>query len=84
MAHGIDFAGTNRYYGPPKGMEDEVYGIPAMKTERYIVTAWQLSPEELVEVNKTGVVFISFMGETLTPHFVGSVITMTELLEDEK
>lgn len=83
MGIGIDFSGANRFYGPPKGMEDEVYGIPAMKTERCIVTAWQLSPEELAEVNKTGIVFLSLMCEVLVPHFIGSVGTMTEHLEHE-
>jgi hypothetical protein len=84
MATGVNFSGTNRFYGPPEGMENEVVGIPAMKTDRCIVTAWQLTPEELAEVAKTGIVFLSFMSENLVPHYVGSVVSMSEFLEYEK
>lgn len=47
--------------------------LPVFMDGRTVVSAWKLSPEELAEIQQTGVVFLSIMsGTAVFPCYVGS------------
>lgn len=74
MAHAVDFPGSNFKFTAPEGRED----VGDLHTFRQPngpcnVSCWQLTPEELEEVNRTGRVFLSVLsGRMFFPAFVGS------------
>lgn len=83
MAHGVDFQGSNRYYGPPQGKEDAVVGIPAFTNGVCVITCWKLTDEEIAEISKTKRVYVSMMsGSNLCPHYIGLEGTVRELNAD--
>lgn len=63
----IDFLYANITLGPPKGLEDKVLEIKAFRGQEYITGCYSLSPEELEEINRTGVLWVSFMGNAWPP-----------------
>lgn len=74
MAHAIDFPGSNFTFTAPPGRDD----VSDLHTFRQPngpsnVSCWQLTPEELAEVNRTGCIWLSVMsGRAFFPTFVGS------------
>lgn len=73
MATPVSFPGSNHTFGPPKGQEDSVASLETFVNGECIVSAWQLSQEELAEVARTGRVYLSVhSGHILFPVFVGS------------
>lgn len=81
MGRPVDFAGTNMTLGPPKGMtEDQVQTVKAYHGNGQFVLCWKMSPEELDEINATGMVWLSLMGTGLQPSFVGSESEVLKLL----
>jgi hypothetical protein len=66
---GIPFTQANDILGAPKGMEKEVYGLPIYRhpDEPWIISCWELTPEELAEVQRTGVVYLHVWSNTTFP-----------------
>lgn len=70
----VSFPESNAVFNPPEGVsEDEVYPVYAFKGQDStgyptVITCWQLSKEDLEEIQQTGVVWLGFMGG-LPPHY---------------
>lgn len=83
MSEPVKFDGANFNFGPPVGLEEMVGHLPCFLNGRSVVSAWKLSPEELAEVNRTGVVFITIMsGRSVFPMYVGSEETVKDVASD--
>ncbi len=82
MGRGVNFDGSNKVYGAPEG-RDDVAPLHVFANDACIVSCWELTPEELVEINRTGRVFLSsFSGRTLFPVFVGSERVVASVVAD--
>lgn len=78
-----DFPGANFTYGPPPGREETVGSLRVFKNGRCIVSAWDLTDDELDEIIKTRRVFLSsFSGDVLFPVYVGSETTTRSVVLD--
>ena len=84
MAEAVDFPGSNFVFRAPEGRDD----IRDLHTFRQPdgpanVCCWRLTPEELAEANRTGLVFLSVMsGRDFYPAFVGSEETVRSVVVD--
>ena len=38
----------------------------------YVITAWEMTPEELKEINETGIVYLSIVGTSVPPVLLSS------------
>lgn len=64
--------GANAVMGAPKGMEDEVVGLPIIRTdEGWQISRWDPTPEERSAINRGAYVRLWVMG----PHPVISIDT---------
>lgn len=82
MGYAVDFPGTNMMLGAPQGSEN-VEPMRTFTNGHCSVSCWELNPEELAEVNRTGRIFISVLsGRTQPPVFVGSEGVMRGFLVD--
>lgn len=54
----------------PEG-DDRVEDLVVFINRGNTVTAWELTPEELENVMRTGIVYVSLMGQGMPPMFVG-------------
>lgn len=70
----INFLYANLILGAPKGMEDKVTPIHAFRGKNYVTGCYQFSAKELEEINKTGVLWLSFMGPNWPPVRVDAFI----------
>lgn len=72
------FEGQNLVFGKPANMTDEqCFSLPAWKgvipiddkgtTVPAIISCWRLSKEDMEEIQKTGVVWLSVIGDSLPP-----------------
>jgi hypothetical protein len=82
----VDFPQANNTLGKPADMTDEqCLPLPVHhyqqalgsnpesgdpETLPAIISCWKLSPEELEEINRTGVVWVNTLGRTLAPFSV--------------
>lgn len=83
MAQGVDFPGTNKFYGAPPGKEDAVVGIPVFTNGVCVITCWEFTDEELAEILRTRRVYMSMMsGPHLFPHYIGLENQVRELNAD--
>lgn len=74
---GVKFPQQTTVYGKPEGWKDEdCYGLPVnqayyQNSNGYgvpcLISCWQLSPEELEEVKRTGKIFLSITGAGMPP-----------------
>lgn len=71
MAEAIRFEGCNTVLKAPAG-RDDVADMFGYSYRNGFVACWQLTPEELEEINRTGCVYVSIMGSSIPPSFVGS------------
>ncbi|GLV21961.1 hypothetical protein TomMM35A_18140 [Sphingobium sp. TomMM35A] len=84
MAYAVDFAGSNFTFKAPEGRDD----VSDLHTFRQRggpcnVSCWQLTPDEIAEVNRTGRIFLSVMsGLTFFPVFVGSEARVRSVVVD--
>lgn len=84
MAHAINFLGSNFTFAAPPDRDD----ICDLHTFRQPdgpcnVSCWELTPEELAEVNRTGRVFLSVMsGRTFYPALLGSESVVRSVVID--
>lgn len=84
MGHGVDFFGSNRKYGPPPGVsEDQCATLHVFSNGACIVSAWEFTDEEILEIVRTRRAFLSvWSGATLFPVFVGSENVTRGLVAD--
>lgn len=81
MGCGVAFEGVNVVY---KGGHPDVADLPVFTNGRHVVSAWELSPEEVAEVVRTGRVYLAVLTHgPLLPAFVGSEATARELVEND-
>lgn len=66
--HPAEFPQVNKRLGAPKGCEGEVGALPVCTDGNVCVSCWELTPEELEIVKRTGKIFLFvFSGETQPP-----------------
>lgn len=80
--HPISFPQQNNVLGKPADMtDDQCNSLPVHHYEQEvgkdekgnsikwpsIVSCWQLTPEELEEVQRTGIIWVNTLGHTLAP-----------------
>jgi hypothetical protein len=83
MASAVSFPGANMVLRAPAGQEETVSDLHTFTNGLCSVSCWELSPEELAEVSRTGKVFISiFSGRTQPPVFVGDEEAVRSLVVD--
>jgi hypothetical protein len=79
----ITFNGHNCTLAAPKGDEDRVTPLPIFRNGVQCVSAWELSPAELEEIARTGIVWLSvWSGLTQPPVYVGGKQQVRELTAD--
>ena len=67
MTEGVGFEGANSvFYGDGKTARD----LAVFVDGKQIISAWRLTPDEIVEVQRTGVVWLSVRGTALPPVLV--------------
>ena len=67
MATPERFPEANLLLGPPQGCETDVNPLPVRRLEGCLVSCWRLTAEELAEVQRTGVVWLSVWGRRTQP-----------------
>lgn len=67
MAVGIAFPEANGMLGPPPGSEADVYPLPVRRVVGAFVSCWRPSPEEIAEILRTGVIWLSVWGAVSQP-----------------
>ena len=65
MANAVGFEGANKVFHAPKGMET-CRDLQVFQSSEEIISCWRFSEDELAEINRTGVVWLSVSG-TVTP-----------------
>lgn len=82
MGFPVQFEGANVLLRAPEGAEN-VSDMHTFTNGMCSVSCWELSPEELAEVNRTGRVYLSvFSGRTQPPVFVGDEATVRSVVVD--
>lgn len=76
MAQGVGFEGANVVYQAPKG-DDNCVDLETFADGQQIISCWRLSEEELAEVARTGVVWVSVVGTVLIPLYVSGTALLT-------
>ncbi|MGL4631537.1 MAG: hypothetical protein ACRCVT_10060 [Leadbetterella sp.] len=75
----VEFDQANIVFNKPEGMTDEECApCPAWNGQDWqgnplIVTCWQLSPEELKQINETGQMWLGILSNGLPPHWMSTV-----------
>lgn len=83
MAAPVDFTGTNLVLNPPDGEEDRVSAMRAFTNGHVVVSCWELTPEEIEFVVRTGRIFVAqWSGKTIFPTFVGDARSTRALVAD--
>lgn len=67
MAQPKDFPEANVVLGPPLGCEDSVVQMQVRRMDGSIVSCWRLDQEEIEEIVRTGVVWLSVWGAHTQP-----------------
>jgi hypothetical protein len=78
MAKGISFPESNAVLGAPTPEDAAAGTVYALPIHRYrdldnqpqVLSKWELTPEELAEVKRTGVVWFSCWGTTHPPMWI--------------
>lgn len=84
MGHGIKWECANAAYAPPPGVsEDQCSTLHVFRNKHCIVSCWELTPEELKEIARTGRVFLSvWSAGQLAPTLVGSESVVHAVVAD--
>ena len=73
MANPVVIMGANLLLKPPPGMEGEVQDLHAFRNDDMVISAWQLSDEEIKDVVQSGgMIYLAVLGDTIAPAFVAS------------
>ncbi|MUO30799.1 MULTISPECIES: hypothetical protein [Rhizobium/Agrobacterium group] len=71
MAQPVKFDGANMVLRAPAGQEETVSDLYTYTNGHCSVSCWQLTADELAEVNRTGRLFLSvFFGRSQPPVFI--------------
>jgi hypothetical protein len=71
MASPVGFVGSNNIYlAPEETSQEECCDLPVYVDEMQTISCWRLSKEELEEVNRTGVVWLSILSHVIYPQKV--------------
>lgn len=73
MAQPVGFEGVNAVYRAPPGQtQEQCLDLQLFRDEegRQLISCWRLTPEELILVQKTGVVWLSITGLNMPPVLV--------------
>jgi hypothetical protein len=82
MAEAVPFFGANKVFRAPEGRED-VSDLHTFANGIANVSAWRLSAEELAEVNRTDIVFLSVLSaDVFYPVYLGSEDSVRLLVAD--
>lgn len=74
MGKPAEFPEQNVVFTAPPGVSPEECGdLPALRGNGRIVSAWQLSAEEIARVVETGIVWHCVWGDVPYPVFVGAL-----------
>jgi hypothetical protein len=77
MAVPASFEESNAVLGKPADMSaDECEALSVLRVQYpdgkiAVVSCWKLTAEELAEINRTGRVWLTIMGVTMPPAFIG-------------
>lgn len=72
MGHAVKFPGCNAVFTAPEG-RDDIYDLHLFRNRTANVMAFELTEDELAEINRTGRVFASVLsGPTFYPIAIGS------------
>jgi len=82
MGSGIGFIGCNRIFKAPPGEEERVVPLAVHDNGTNITVCWELTQDELKQINEKGRVFVTFWSRGLSPHFVGSEDTVRQFIAD--
>jgi len=78
----VQFSGANMLLRAPEGAEN-VSDMHTFTNGMCSVSCWELSAEELAEVNRTGRIYLSvFSGRTQPPVFVGDEESVRSIVVD--
>ncbi|MBS4056529.1 MAG: hypothetical protein KGZ82_04340 [Bacteroidales bacterium] len=74
----LKFKEHNQQLGPPQGMsEDECASLPVFTDGKQCISCWELSPEEIDKVKRTGRIWLSVMsGKTQPPVWLSAEETV--------
>ncbi|MDW9573405.1 hypothetical protein GOA73_08450 [Sinorhizobium meliloti] len=82
MGAPVQFEGANMLLRAPEGAEN-VSDMHTFTNGMCSVSCWQLSADELAEINRTGRIYLSvFSGRTQPPVFVGDEETVRSIVVD--
>lgn len=82
MASPVQFDGANTLMRAPDGAEN-VQDMYVFRNAHAAVSCWELSPEEIAEISRTGKVFLSvLMGGAQPPVYVGSEDAVRSVVVD--
>lgn len=82
MAHPVNFIGVNRNYVAAPGEEDRVGTLPVRREGAVTISCWELTPEELEKVKRTGRIYLGVFGTGQPPVYVGDEATTREACID--
>ncbi len=83
MASPTIILGANLVLKPPPGMEGEVQDLHAFRNEEMVISAWQLSDEEVKDVVQSGgMIYLAVLSDTIQPVFVASEHAMRGFSRD--
>jgi len=76
----VPFPEQNRTLRPPRNMtEEECSSLDVYSNGEQCISCWKLTPEEMMEVLQTGVVWVQiFSGDTQPPILIGVSRPFTE------
>ncbi|MBK8197000.1 MAG: hypothetical protein IPK75_01430 [Acidobacteria bacterium] len=72
MATPKQITGANLVMRAPPGDEDRVGDLHVYRNRGGLVSAWQLSDEEVAEIVRTRTVYLSIMGGGMPPVYLGA------------
>jgi hypothetical protein len=74
----VKFKEQNQQLGPPPGMsEDECSPLPVFTDGKQCISCWELSPEEIEKVKRTGRIWLSVVsGQTQPPVWMSAEETV--------
>lgn len=82
MGAPVQFEGANMLLRAPEGAEN-VSNMHTFTNGMCSVSCWELSADELAEINRTGRIYLSvFSGRTQPPVFVGDEETVRSIVVD--
>ncbi|MDP3452063.1 MAG: hypothetical protein Q8R90_03820 [Bacteroidales bacterium] len=74
----VKFKEQNQQLGPPPGIsEEECSPLPVYTDGKQCISCWELTPEEIAKVSKTGRIWLSVLsGQTQPPVWLSAAETV--------